>query len=281
MLRLCSTRAGEKSFAIAVGPARLLQVWSVGSCPSQFRAQDFLGSDEGGTMVFKKDSKLDAFQRQIGALRQQLGPNPDESPRQAGEQELFDGESVEVQAHNQNAPQLGYATSGGNDYQAPGVSSSYGSSLIQDSAEEQFDDMSTPAMPSPPAIPMTDAQVSVVAHDTVWKGDLVSEGTIHIHGKVEGTIKAKQDVFIAEEADVDATITAANVVIAGFVKGGIHCGNRFEVLPQGRVDGEIQSPTLVVHDGAAITGQFRMGAGEGTDSAKPSVIQRRAARGSA
>ncbi len=128
---------------------------------------------------------------------------------------------------------------------------------------------------------MTDAQTSVVAHDTTWKGELVSEGTIHIHGKVEGTIKAKQDVFVAEEADVDATITAANVVIAGYVKGGIRCGNRFEVLPQGRVDGEIQSPTLVVHDGAAIIGQFRMGAGEGTDTAKTSVIQRRATRGTA
>lgn len=272
---------GQQSFAIAVGPARLLQVWSVGSCPSQFRAQDFLGSDEGGTMVFKKDSKLDAFQRQIGALRQQLGPNPDESSHQSGAQDPHSGEPIDVQADDQGASQYGYAAPAGNDYQAANVQSPYGSYLAQDSAEEQFDDMSTPAMPSPPAIPMTDAQVSVVAHDTVWKGDLVSEGTIHIHGKVEGTIKAKLDVFVAEEADVDATITAANVVIAGYVKGGIRCGNRFEVLPQGRVDGEIQSPTLVVHDGAAIIGQFRMGAGEGTDTAKPSVIQRRAARGSA
>ena len=230
-------------------------------------------------MVFKKDSKFDSFQRQIGALRQQLGPNPDEQPPQIGGQEQYAGGSVDVQADNLSAPEFATSASAGPDYIDTGVPSSYAPYPVSGSAEEQFDDMSTPAMPAMPAIPISDAQTSVVAHDTTWKGDLVSDGTIHIHGRVEGTIKAKLDVFVAEEADVDATITAANVVIAGYVKGGIRCGNRFEVLPQGRVDGEIQSPTLVVHDGASIIGQFRMGAGEGTESPKTSVIQRRAARG--
>ena len=270
---------GQTSSATAVGPARLLQVWSVGSRPSQFRAQVFLGSDEGGTMVFKKDSKLDAFQRQIGAIRQQQHPKPAESSQELVSQEQYGGEPIDVQADDQDTPPYGSAAPAGNDYQATGVPTSYGSYPATGSAEEQFDDMSTPAMPAMPAIPITDAQTSVVAHDTTWKGDLVSDGTIHIHGRVEGTIKAKLDVFVAEEADVDATITAANVVIAGYVKGAIRCGNRFEVLPQGRVDGEIQSPTLVVHDGASIIGQFRMGAGEGTEAPKTSVIQRRAARG--
>jgi cytoskeletal protein CcmA (bactofilin family) len=231
-------------------------------------------------MVFKKDSKLDAFQRQLGAIRNQLGPNPDESPRQSGEGS-YAGEPIDVQADDQSTSSAAYAAAVGNTYQPDDASSAYGTYAGPGSAEEQFDDMSTPAMPSPPALPMADAQTSVVAHDTTWKGDLVSEGTIHIHGKVEGTVKAKLDVFVAEEADVDATITAANVVIAGYVKGGIRCGNRFEVLPQGRVDGEIQAPTLVVHDGAAIVGQFRMGAGEGTEAPKTSVIQRRATRGTA
>lgn len=232
-------------------------------------------------MVFKKDSKLDAFQRQLGSIRQQLGPNPDELPRQGGDQEPYAGEPIAHREDDQSDSSYDYGAPEGTHYQAPDGSFSSGTFLSTGSGEEQIDDMSTPAMPSPPAIPLADAQTSVVAHDTTWKGDLVSDGSIHIHGKVEGTVTAKQDVFVAEEADVQATITAANVVIAGYVKGGIRCGNRFEALPQGRVDGEIQAPTLVVHDGAAIVGQFRMGAGEGTDTAKTSVIQRRVARGTA
>ena len=60
--------------------------------------------------------------------------------------------------------------------------------------------------------------------------------------------RATEDIFVAEEANVDATLLAANVVIAGVVKGSIRCGSRFEILPTGRVSGEIQSPTLVVHE---------------------------------
>lgn len=229
-------------------------------------------------MVFRKDSKIDAFQRQIGALRQQLGPNPHDAGGQAIESEPYADDPIDVAGDDRG---------GGAEYtlDADEPSTVYGSDRTYSAyaatapAERPGDEMSTPATTS---LPMADAQTSVVAHDTVWKGDLVSEGTIHVHGRVEGTIRAKQDVFIAEEADVEATITATNVVIAGFVKGGIRCGNRFEVLPQGRVDGEIQAPTLVIHDGASIVGQFRMGAGEGTETAKASsVVQRRATRGTA
>ena len=74
---------------------------------------------------------------------------------------------------------------------------------------------------------------------------------------------------------------STNVVIAGLVKGAIRCGGRFEALPQARVTGEIQTPTIVVHEGAQVTGQFRMGAGEGTEVRQPPVVQRRAARGGA
>ncbi len=100
-------------------------------------------------MVFKKDSKLDAFQRQIGALRQQLGPNPDESPSQAGDQDQYAGEPIDVPEGEQSASQYGYAASTGNAYQAPDVNARYGTYPAPESAEEQFDDMSTPAMPAP------------------------------------------------------------------------------------------------------------------------------------
>ncbi len=227
-------------------------------------------------MVFRKDSKIDAFQRQISALRQQLGPNPDDAGGQAIDSEPYVDDPIDDAGDDRRGGGSAYGLDADEPSNVYGSDRTYSAYAAAAPAERSGDEMSTPATTS---LPIADAQTSVVAHDTTWKGDLVSEGTIHVHGRVEGTIRAKQDVFIAEEADVDATITATNVVIAGFVKGGIRCGNRFEVLPQGRVDGEIQAPTLVIHDGASIVGQFRMGAGEGTETAKAaSVVQRRATR---
>lgn len=240
-------------------------------------------------MVFRKDSKIESFQRQISALRQQLGPVPEDQE----EDELYDDRDADRAGASGAAGAVrsigaGQSTTGMTpmpNESRPNGSNTQPSVYESDRDRDVYSPYASPAVrmeepepPDPYVTPIADAQTSVVAHDTTWKGDLQSDGTIHVHGRVEGSIRAKQDVYVAEEADVDATITASNVVVAGLVKGSIRCGSRFEILPQGRVTGEVQAPTLVVHDGASVTGQFRMGAGEGTEAAKPAVV-RRAGRG--
>jgi cytoskeletal protein CcmA (bactofilin family) len=205
---------------------------------------------------------VDAFQRQMSALRQQLG---NESAQDA---ETYQ-EPAETRAESFSEPAGG--TSGFN-FGGFGDADTSSPSAMADEAEA----------PIVPAVPDVTEQTSVVAHDTTWKGEFDSEGSVHIHGRVEGAVRAQQDVFIAEEADVDATVTATNVIVAGLVKGTIRCSSRFEILPQGRVSGEFFAPTLVVHEGAFVAGQFRMGAADQPAESKPtSVVQRRAARGSA
>lgn len=236
-------------------------------------------------MVFRKDNKIESFQRQISALRQQLGPAAEEGEEDA----LYD--RGEPGRPEDPMPARSASTNAGTIAPVPMDSRGtqaqpYETDRDRDrytpyAAPERRLDPDMSQQPADYPTPIADAQTSVIAHDTTWKGDLQSDGTIHVHGRIEGSIRAKQDVFIAEEADVDATITATNVVVAGYVKGSIRCGGRFEALPQARIAGEVQAPTLVVHDGANVTGQFRMGAGEGTEAAKPAVVQRRAARGGA
>jgi cytoskeletal protein CcmA (bactofilin family) len=114
---------------------------------------------------------------------------------------------------------------------------------------------------------------SVIAHSTAWSGDLQSSGSLHVHGRVEGSLTAKDSVFIAEEADVDAVIRAANVTVAGNVRGSIHCAERFEVLPRGKVAGEIHAPAIAIHDGAVVAGQISM-----TPSTEPRASAPAAAR---
>jgi cytoskeletal protein CcmA (bactofilin family) len=139
----------------------------------------------------------------------------------------------------------------------------------------------TPVAPELPSIPAVDAQTTVIANDAMWKGEIQSNGSVHVHGRLEGAIRANKDVFIAEDADVDATITANTVVVAGIVKGIIRSEARFEVLPSGRVSGDIAAPTLVVHEGATVSGQLRMSVQDTVEANPTPVVQRRAARGTA
>lgn len=219
-------------------------------------------------MVFRKESKVDAFQRQISALRQQLGSEDevaahDDEPRSYASEESFAPPEREsyAPASYESRDVSGYSfTSQVSDYQSDDVASDTSSEL---------------------AIPTVDAQTSVVAHDTTWNGDLQSSGSLHVHGIVDGSLTAADDVYVAEEADVTATITATNVIVAGVVRGTIRCSSRFEVLPRGRVLADVHAPTLVVHEGAAITGQVRMGPAEPSalpEQPETPVVHRRAAR---
>ena len=210
-------------------------------------------------MVFRRETKVDAFQRQISALRQQIGPE--------------DGEGEE-QAEPQRA--------GADSFQRPGSyanepapANTYGFSEFASNVPDRAEEDSSPVDPELPGAPVVDANTTVIAQNATWKGELQSDGAVHVHGHFDGAIRATNDIYIAEEATVDATLLAANVVIAGNVKGSIRCGSRFEILPTGRVSGEVQSPALVVHEGANVTAQFRMGAPEAAENAPTPVTTRR------
>jgi cytoskeletal protein CcmA (bactofilin family) len=122
--------------------------------------------------------------------------------------------------------------------------------------------------------------MTVVSHNTVWKGEIDSEESMHIHGRFDGVIRAQQDVFILEEATVAAEVTAQNVVIAGRYDGEVSCRARFEVLPTGRVQGTVRAPVLVVHEGAEINGSVHMTDPGGERQEPTSLVHRREAMGS-
>ncbi len=217
-------------------------------------------------MVFRREHKVDAFQRQMGALRQQLGGNPLE----------------EAEAEENQMPELQDERRGGR----------YGNEPAPDSGGYSFGDYGQPqgglvpeaigSEPPMPEVPPIDSQVSVIAKDTFWKGELDSDGSMHVHGRVEGTLRAKEDIWVAEGAEVNATITARRVVVGGNVNGTIQASDRFEALPQGNIGADVHAPTFVVHEGATINGQLRMGSGseQAADSrgGSPAIIQRRSAR---
>jgi cytoskeletal protein CcmA (bactofilin family) len=169
-------------------------------------------------MVFRKESRHDSFQRQISALRQQLSADQDA------------GEETEGDAN----PPLRFTPT--------------------PEAPFRHD---TPA-PLPSEIHAASADTGVIAAGSSWTGSMISEGSVHIYGVVEGEITAEQDVFVAEGATVDARVSATNVIVAGRLGGTIACRNRLEVWPTGHISGDVNSPSLVIHEGATVDGKVTM-----------------------
>lgn len=192
-------------------------------------------------MVFRRDNKVDAFQRQMSALRHQIG----------GEEgsEAFDddrGDQTDDRFQGEAMSQAPYDRGEAGGY-------SFGNYPGQQGGE-YADDRSIP----PADMPEVDSQVSVVAQGTIFKGDIQSDGNIQVFGRAEGTLTAKEEIWIAEGAEVEATLTAKRVVVAGHVNGDVKATSRFEALPQGVVEADVTAPSFVVHEGATINGKLSM-----------------------
>ncbi len=131
----------------------------------------------------------------------------------------------------------------------------------------------TPWQPEPPVrspAPVIDRTQSVLAANARWEGTIRTEGSMVIHGTLRGSVQATQDVIIAEGAEVEAEIVAQNVIVRGIAKGRIEAKSRLELFPQGQVVGEVYAPSLVVHEGARLSGKLKMEPDETTTSSNRS-----------
>lgn len=221
-------------------------------------------------MVFRRENKVDQFQRQINSLRHQIGDEEAGQEGDAGGVPDLADERFPEPGEGRGQESGGYSFGSYPAQQRPPV-------------DEDVDDRDL----SVPEMPGVDSQISVVAQGTFWKGELEADGTIHVFGRVEGTLTAKEDVWIAEGADVHATVTARQVIVAGNVNGTVRALNRFEALPQGVVEADVHAPSFVVHEGATINGNLAMSSDDSSASSgraeragSTPVVQRRIRPGS-
>src|SRR5207248_4397654 len=91
-------------------------------------------------------------------------------------------------------------------------------------------------------------------------GKLTFEGSVRIEGQVEGEITAQDTLTVGESAVVKAKITGTAVVVHGQVTGDINARNRLELRAPSKVVGNLNTPSLVIQEGAVFDGQCAMGA---------------------
>lgn len=91
------------------------------------------------------------------------------------------------------------------------------------------------------------------------EGRLSFEGSVRIDGAVEGEIDAQGTVTIGDTAAIRAQVTAASIIVKGKVVGDLVARKRIELHAPGRLEGNITTPSLVVHEGVVFEGHCSMG----------------------
>lgn len=90
------------------------------------------------------------------------------------------------------------------------------------------------------------------------KGELHFEDTFRIDGKFTGTIVSDGDLIVGAGGEVEGEVRTARVFVSGQLRGSVYAANRLEITSQGRVFADLETPALIVEDGAVLEGRCAM-----------------------
>lgn len=90
----------------------------------------------------------------------------------------------------------------------------------------------------------------LIDQGTELKGDLTFKGSFRIEGYLKGTVTSDSLLIIGERGKVEADVKVGQIIINGELRGNIQALDRVEIHNKGRVFGTIQTPRLIVEEGA-------------------------------
>ena len=99
-------------------------------------------------------------------------------------------------------------------------------------------------------------------------GTVSVSGTVRVDGFVDGVVEAEKDVIVGQGGLVTSSITAANVTVAGELRGDVKASGRLEIARTGKVFGDVAIASFVVEEGATFLGKCEM---LKTDAGHPSA----------
>lgn len=105
-----------------------------------------------------------------------------------------------------------------------------------------------------------EASMSIIGAGMNIVGDLVTDGTVRVEGRVEGTVRAGKAVVIGKGGEVVGDVLTQDAVIGGTVRGTVVAESRLELQSTSDIEGQIRarSAHLVLEEGARFNGQIQM-----------------------
>ena len=95
---------------------------------------------------------------------------------------------------------------------------------------------------------------SVIDANLSITGDLATDGTVRVDGRVEGELHRTDTLIIGDGATVIGNVEAREVVIGGDLTGNLRVSGRVEVQQSGTVRGDIRAASVLLAEGGTIQG---------------------------
>jgi len=98
-------------------------------------------------------------------------------------------------------------------------------------------------------------------------GELRFQTSFRVDGKFDGTVVSDGDLIVGDGGEVEGDLRVGQVVISGTVRGTIRAAKRMHISPSGKVFADVDTPSLIIEDGAVFEGRCSMSREGGKNAA--------------
>ena len=126
---------------------------------------------------------------------------------------------------------------------------------------------------SPRNATLNPQEQATIGKSLVVKGEVTGSESLYVDGRVEGTINLPGNrVTVGRNGQVQADVTAREIVVLGTVTGNLNASDRVEVRSEGSLTGDVSCQRISIEDGAFFKGGIdvrKPNAKEGKDNSVP------------
>lgn len=123
----------------------------------------------------------------------------------------------------------------------------------------------------------TDGSLSVIGSGMRVVGDVESNGVIKVEGYIEGAVRGARQLLLGKSGIIHGDIFVADAVLGGRIVGSVVASERVEIQGTSTIEGDVQTKSIIVHEGGTLNGTVRMG--DSAVSKSPSLPPALAGRG--
>lgn len=100
-----------------------------------------------------------------------------------------------------------------------------------------------------------------------FEGKMAFDEIVRIDGAFRGEITSQDTLIVGETAEIQAQVMVGTLIISGRLCGNIKAVTRVEMRAPAQIEGDVETPSLMVEDGVIWSGQITMKSGENISKA--------------
>ena len=89
-------------------------------------------------------------------------------------------------------------------------------------------------------------------------GDVETTGVVKIEGTIEGSVRGARQLLLGRSGVIQGDVSAQEAILGGRVVGTVVAAERVEVQSTSRIEGDIQTKSIVVIEGGILNGHVKM-----------------------